>query len=106
MKPIAYTLVQGGVIFHYKFKELREFLKRGREHGDVGWLLLEKINGFVIYRGFGTIENPIKELFTISMQYNAALDEEFSIEKIMHPDEPWWANKDNLSLVILDFSEN
>lgn len=50
------------------FKERRQFIERGRSHGDVGFLLMKKENGFSHYKGFGTIEAPYKELRKIVLE--------------------------------------
>ena len=59
----------------YSFSELREFITRGREHGDVGCIPIKRENGMTLYRGYGTIENPCRELRNISMMYNPVMDD-------------------------------
>jgi len=99
MKPINYTGNKENFILHYKFSDLRQFLKRGYEYGDVGYLFIKKENLFSIYKGFGTIGSPSKVLKTFSCVYNPIFngEKELDPEKIVHP------LKSKQSLISYDF---
>lgn len=77
MRPIAFSRKnENRVLFHYTYKELREFVKRGREFGDCGAILVRYNGDINIFRGYGTIENPSTTLFTISMRHHRIFDGE------------------------------
>ena len=65
------------IIKHYSFSELKDFITRGRRDGNVGWLLMSTIDGISKYRGYGTIENPSRELMTISFKYHPLFDDNY-----------------------------
>lgn len=69
------TLVKNSEIYHYKFSELKEFITRGKKDGNVGFILISKINGFNKYKGFGTIENPLYFIQTITMLNHPLFDD-------------------------------
>jgi hypothetical protein len=69
MTPIKYTVKGGITHFHYNYSELREFVKCGKLNGDVGHLLIKREGDLLTYKGFGTIENPMYSMITISIRY-------------------------------------
>jgi hypothetical protein len=87
MKPINYEQTENGVFkFIYDEKEYRNFHSLGKEHGDVGYILLEKDYNtlFTKYEGYGVIENPNKNLNYMSIQHSELLDGRFlTPEQIM-----------------------
>ena len=86
MKPYKYTTKGSSVIYHYHYEELKEFLRLGKEQGNVGWILTKRIGMLFTYRGFGTIDNPVKHLITISFIHDNKLDGEFiSDDLIVNP---------------------
>ena len=59
----------------YSFSFLRKFISEGRLHGSVGMLLIKKEGNRYTYTGYGTIENPCKERFYLTMISNPAFDD-------------------------------
>ena len=58
----------------------------------------------IVYRGFGTIENPHTWIATLSFMHNPILDgEEFNPDSIINP-KPLF-NLDNCRIEIFDFSK-
>lgn len=107
MKPIKYTLKENEeIVYHYTFKQLRDFLAHGFKEGNNGVILVGQDKRFLKYRGFGTIENPWKYLATISMENDPMFDGEMPIpENVVNPiksEEPFAAYK----FVIWDASES
>jgi len=74
MKIINTTQKDGETHYHYNYSDIKEFLKRGFEHGDCGVILVKKKGMFNVYRGFGVIENPIKYILTMSIVDNPIFD--------------------------------
>lgn len=74
---MKYTKVKRGDItkYYYDLSELKEWLKRGREDGDVGMIITKFDGKFMTYRGFGTIEHPVKDLCTITQVYLPEFDD-------------------------------
>lgn len=60
--------------FHYKYSDLKRFLKFGFKHGDVGMILIKREGELKTYKGFGTIESPIKFLHTMSIVSHPLFD--------------------------------
>ncbi len=77
MKYISKTLVKDGEIYHYKFSDLKDFIKRGKEDGNVGCILISRIKRFNKYKGFGTIENPCNFIRTITIQNHPLFDDNY-----------------------------
>ena len=80
MTPINYTQEGENVTFHYSFKQLREFILRGKEHGDTGWILVKKEGNLKFYRG-----HSIRVVIPHCPIFSGG---EFSIEAIMNPPKP------------------
>lgn len=86
MEPYKYTTKGDIVIYHYHYKELKEFITLGKKEGNVGWILTKRVGMIFTYRGFGTINRPLKDLITISFTHNNKLDGEFiSDDLIINP---------------------
>lgn len=85
MRPYKYTKTKNSIILHYKFSDLRKFIERGKLYGDNGWIIISKIGNLIKYKGFGTIEHPLKEIMTISIEHCEAYDGEFDEDKIINP---------------------
>lgn len=68
------------------------FVRLGKKHGDVGFILTKREGAMLTYRGFGTIENPIKHITTITIVHNPFFDGEMPTDnqriksKINHHD--------------------
>lgn len=107
MRPIDYTKkLDGKVVFHYKYADLKAFLKHGFAEGNNGWILMYRNDEFNTYRGFGTIENPCKHLITISMQHNPVYDGKLlTPEEIINPPKNDKPSMENYRWDILDFSK-
>lgn len=103
MIPKSYTEKDNEVHFHYSFSDLRKFIEHGREFGNNGFIIINKIDQMIRYRGYGTIENPSKSLFGLTVAHFPLFDGEFSIEAIMNP-KPIFT-KENTRFVILDLSK-
>jgi hypothetical protein len=74
MKPTKYTQEGERVIYHYTFKQLRDFLTHGFREGNNGMILIGEDKRFYYYKGFGTIENPWKYVLNLSMEYDPVFD--------------------------------
>ena len=85
MKPTHYTGEANNYTFHYSFTDLRKFIEHGKEHGNNWIIIIKHIENISHYRGFGTIENPHKELMTFLQPDIKELGDEFVIEAIMNP---------------------
>jgi hypothetical protein len=107
MRTYKFTEKDGNIRFHYKFTELREFLTHGFKYGNNGIILTGRINGIDTYKGFGTIENPRKTVYTISVVHNELFDgvqltpKEIVEYKPSEADSPYTSHR----LVFLDFGE-
>lgn len=74
MTPVRFSVKNGITTFHYSFKDLREWAKRGYEHGDCGLLLFKRQDSILFYGGFGTIEHPQKVYHEFTMIHNPFFD--------------------------------
>lgn len=75
MKPISFIKKDNKTIFRYKFSDLREFVKLGYESGNVGMIRISMSDeNLVKYKGFGTIEHPVKFIQTITLKHNEIFD--------------------------------
>jgi hypothetical protein len=72
MIPYIYTEHGNEIRFHYRYADLKDWLKRGKKHGDVGpalmksWLT-EAGTRMMEYKSFGTIEHPMNEMCRLTM---------------------------------------
>ena len=66
--------------FEYELSDLKVWLARGRNYGDSGPILLEWNNGIAKYKSFGTIEDPIKDLMLIDVEWCESFDGKFKPE--------------------------
>jgi len=103
MTPHRFSTKDGVVTFHYKFSELREFLKMGFEHGDCGMILVKRKGNILVHRGFGVIENPSKSVMTFSFVQNPMFGTIATDEQRLIPPKPFFT-KENTKFVILDLS--
>jgi len=74
LRPIYFTIKNETTHFHYKFSELKNFVKQGKKTGDVGMLLVRRQGNMLTYKGFGTIENPFTYIMTLSIIHSPILD--------------------------------
>lgn len=86
MKPIKYTKEGNKVKFHYKYSQLKSFLKRGFKYGNNGMILTGREGAVEIYKGFGTIENPRTVLYKFAITHFTLFDgERPTPEEIVNP---------------------
>ena len=76
MRYIKYTDKNNVRTYHYKYSDLKDFLKRGFEHGDCGFILISKnlLTDAILHRGFGTIEAPCTSIRKLTFFYNEKYD--------------------------------
>ncbi len=74
MKSTKTIIVGSRIIYVYPFSEMRSFVERGRIHGDVGMIVTEENNGFITYKGFGTIEHPCRHISTLVIKFDPKYD--------------------------------
>ena len=86
--PIRFTVKDGETHFHYKTSDLMSFVRCGFRDGNVGMILTKRKGTMFTYRGFGTIESPSRDIFTMTISHcnlydgNIPTDEQF----LMPPD--------------------
>jgi hypothetical protein len=76
MTPKSFDIIDGITKFRYSTRELIEWTKLGREHGDVGMILLSRKGNFLTYGGYGTIENPCKFIQYLTLNHFPPFDGE------------------------------
>ena len=104
MTPYKFTVKNGITHFHYKYKQLREFVKAGQEDGNVGWILTTREGLLVTYRGYGTIESPAHNIQSISLNHFEPFDGKMPTdEERLIPPKPMFT-KENTKIVFLDLS--
>lgn len=103
MKPIKYTGDNNNCTFHYKYGDLKEFILYGKRTGAVGMIIISKTGNIIKHKGFGTIENPGKEITTMRTIMFEPFGGKFNIDTIMNP-KPIFDSND-LRFVLLDLSE-
>jgi len=104
MTPHRYSIKDGVTTFHYHFSELREFITLGKEHGDVGMLLVKRDGNTIIYRGFGVISNPCKSILTFSFVHNPAFGEMSTDDQRLIKPKSFFT-RENTKFVMLDTSK-
>lgn len=106
MKPYKYTQRGSVTKFHYKYSELKDFIKEGKEHGANGMILIERENDVVIHRGFGVIDNLWTYIMTLEQVWNEPLFGKFPTnDEIINPpitSQPLSSYK----ILILDVTKN
>lgn len=102
MKPTHYKGDKDNCTFHYSFTDLRKFIEHGHKHGNNWMIITKKIGEMITYRGFGTIEVPVKKLSTFIAPIIKQLYDEFVIEDIMNTtDFRKWSTR----VIEMDFSK-
>ena len=91
MTPIKFTVKDGITHFHYNYSELREFVRLGKSHGNVGNILVRRKGDLITYKGFGTNETPLYDMITITSRHLAILDGEMPTdeERLIPPVSPF-----------------
>jgi hypothetical protein len=74
MNPISFTKCGDTTYFHYRYSDLRRFVRDGKRDGNVGLILTKRNSKISTYRGFGTIENPFRYIATVSLMRNDVFD--------------------------------
>ena len=104
MTPTHYTIKDGVTTFHYPFSWWRYFVTRGKEVGDVGPILIKREETLMIYRMFGTIENPCTTPHKMSMKHHEIFDGPLPTDQeICTPPKP--REKGDYSFHIIDLSK-
>lgn len=90
MTPIRFSIKDGVTHFHYKADELIKFVRLGFKHGDVGIILVRRTGNILTYKGFGTIDNPIMHLQTISIVHHPLFGGEMPTDeqRLVPPEKP------------------
>jgi hypothetical protein len=105
MTPIKFTIKNGETHFHYKPSEIIKFVREGKKEGNVGLILTRRRGKLLCYRGFGTYENPIKEIRTNLIYHFETWDGPMPSDKSrLIPPKPFFT-EDNTSIVLLDMSK-
>lgn len=104
MRPISFTVENGITLFHHDEKEYKRFLELGKRDGNVGLILKSREGNILTYEGFGTIENPLKEMITISMVMLP--HEECPDEERLESFQRQGPTYETFSFGILDFSKS
>ncbi len=104
MTPIKFSIKYGVTTFHYNSSELMKFCRYGFKNGDVGMILIKRSGYLLTYKGFGTIENPSRDILTMSIMHSPGFSGEMPAdeERLIKPES--FFTKDNTSCVILDFT--
>ncbi len=106
MTPIKFTVKDKITTFHYKASELINFVRLGFKDGNVGMILVRRKEGILTYKGFGTIENPITHLLTMSKIHFPPFDGEMPTdEQRLIPSKPFFT-AENTRFVMLSLSDN
>lgn len=105
MTPYKFKKKRGTTSFHYKYKELKKFLKRGFEHGDNGWILVKREGNYSIFKGFGIISAPCKKIQTVSIQHNEVFDGKRKSDKEMIQTPKTDTLLTDVRFVFLDFKD-
>ena len=105
MTPCAYTKKDNDVvIYHYKYSELKEFVRNGVENGTSGLLLVKREGNFFHYKGYGTYENPRKTTITIIMKHFEPMDGPMRTDdERLIPPKPLFS-EENCRLIFIDLS--
>lgn len=78
MKPVSFTRKGSDIFYHYSFSDLRKWISRGNQDGDVGAILVRehhmKQGTYLVYKCYGTIENPFTVRKTVQMAHHPIFD--------------------------------
>lgn len=106
MTPIKYAAENGVTTFYYDPNELAEFHRLGRQHGDVGMVLIQREGGMLTFEGYGVIENPCKTIQQFSIMHHPLFDGEMCTdEERLIPPKPFFT-PENTKMIFLDFSKD
>lgn len=106
MTPNRYTIKEDTTYFHYKFSDLRTWISRGNEFGDVGPLLFARKGNRLIYESYGTINNPMKSRVTLSIIHNPLFDGKLGTDdEIINPERIKSKAKRSYKLILIDMSK-
>ncbi len=81
MIPIKFTVKDDVTHFHYNYSELRDFVRLGKADGNVGLILIKREGDFLTYKGFGTIENPMRSMISIKSRHLSLIDDEMPTDE-------------------------
>ncbi len=106
MTPYKYDVIDGLTCFRYKYSKLKEFIKRGREFGDSGWILISRKDKHFTYICFGTIENPSKEVRYITVVNNELFDGVIKSDDDLCKEKPsMFDNTESYKMYFIDLSK-
>lgn len=98
MTPIGFTIKDGVTYFHYKFSELKNFVRLGKKHGDLGVIITKRNGKMLTYRGFGTIESPNTSIITFSINQSGFFGCTITDEERLIPPKPFFT-KENTKFI-------
>lgn len=105
MVPVSYSVKNNIVHYHYKASDLFDFVRRGKENGNVGLILTKRENNLLTYRGFGTIENPFTDIITLTIVHFPPIDGKLPTdEERLIPPKSLFTNSD-IEMKFLNFSK-
>ena len=104
MHPTKISIKNDTTYFHYNFPDLLNFVRQGKKDGNVGMLLIKRKKNTLTYKGFGTIENPFRNITTLTMQHYPPFDGEMlTDEERLLPQKSILNSNKNLRFTILKF---
>lgn len=108
MTPVHFTRIKNGhVQYHYSFKELKAWYALGKKEGNVGFILwsTNEKTKHMVYKGFGTIENPKTTVYTLHINHFELMDGKWKTpeEQLIAPVS--LITKYNTRMLFLDTSE-
>lgn len=88
MTPVKYTVKDGVTTFHYKFSDLRWFVREGLKNGNVGMILTNREGNIYTSKGFGTYSNPLYEKHTFCIVHCDLFGKMKSDDDMLIPPKP------------------
>jgi len=110
MTPYRYTTIEGTTYFHYKFSDLREFVKYAYE-GTAGALLWKRSVAWTSYKLSGTLEKPhpvkrMKDLHTMHLKPNPIFDGKYCTnQELITPPKEDEIPLQNYRMIFIDLDD-
>jgi hypothetical protein len=105
MTPTHFTIKNDTTFFHYKTSELRRFVSQGLQDGNVGTILIKRNGNMLTYKGFGTIENPIRNMINITFCHHPLFDGKMLTDEERCNPPSHIFNKMTSSFIVFDVSK-